>query len=340
MSCMELLSLNAEVWKAHEGVGYCEVFYCDISSGLPFGPRSHSAKPSFGTPGDYMTAVCELISEYTLREISYDEDVIFAMMGVVEAVNVLLSQVSGGIFRPITVMGLPIIISGPVEARQQSLVCALLWYHRDNRQIVRRQKFPSWTWAGWKGQAFFHDGWFPIDIRRLHGCEAEFYVTDAQFTTTEDREKRIVLEDMKCTTEVAILHVTAPEIPSHWLVFRPHMSKSKGSSYFLLDHPCCLEMSEITDAPQLLAGLETGLYRLVLVSYWAEKDLMGHKRYKGCIWILKQEGVYCVRSGIILLVFDHWDPHIETPRTNTPWKIQEGIAVLLQTASSIEWEIS
>ncbi|USP74780.1 hypothetical protein yc1106_02054 [Curvularia clavata] len=341
MSCMELFSLDAGVWKAHEKREYRETKLSEVSSSLPFGPRSHFANLSYLTPSNYMRVVCNLISDYTRREISYDDDAIYAMMGVVEAVNVLLFPKSQDIYRSTTVMGLPLVLEDLrfIDARRQSLVCALSWYHRDDAHPIRRQRFPSWTWAGWKGRVYFHDSWYPM-YDRWKGCEAGFYIAHAHFTTNEDREHQIAMDDVHCTTEVARLHFKAPEIPSHWLSYYPRESSDNNLPYSLLDHDCSVKLSEVIDAPQILLGLETGLYRLALVNWWDNDDESG---YKGCIWIWNHEGEYRVRSGIIVLDSRHWDPDAKIfghPKRYNSCKIRSSIAALLQTTSDIEWEIS
>ena len=89
-----------------------------------------------------------VVEEYTPRMLSFDSDILAAFAG--------MSKVLGSMFRSPLLYGLP----------ESLFDCALLWQPAGT--IVRRNiprptfnsdgiYFPSWSWAGWKGEIVYED---------------------------------------------------------------------------------------------------------------------------------------------------------------------------------------
>ena len=89
-----------------------------------------------------------VVEEYTPRMLSFDSDILAAFAG--------MSKVLGSMFRSPLLYGLP----------ESLFDCALLWQPAGT--VVRRDiprpafnsdgiDFPSWSWAGWKGEIVYED---------------------------------------------------------------------------------------------------------------------------------------------------------------------------------------
>jgi len=77
----------------------------------------------------------ELVEVYSTKEMTFSSDTLNALSGV-------LQQLTYVCFPAGCYWGLPVDI----------LPFALLWQHRGSQ--IRRLEFPSWSWAGWKGELF------------------------------------------------------------------------------------------------------------------------------------------------------------------------------------------
>lgn len=78
-----------------------------------------------------------IVHEYSQRELSYDTDVINAFSGVCATLGHFLNSSSVG---------------GLLEC---VLDVCLLWVPGKNNTHTRNINFPSWSWAGWKGEVFY-----------------------------------------------------------------------------------------------------------------------------------------------------------------------------------------
>ncbi|KAF4635627.1 hypothetical protein G7Y89_g2460 [Cudoniella acicularis] len=87
------------------------------------------------TDSQLLTIYDHYVREYCSRELSYEADTIKAITPLFEDLQRTHSIFKGGFF-----WGLPV----------DALPFALLWFCSGQQQ--RREGFPSWSWAGWRGQ--------------------------------------------------------------------------------------------------------------------------------------------------------------------------------------------
>jgi hypothetical protein len=81
-----------------------------------------------------------LVHEYSKRELSYDTDVINAFSGISAVLGHFLNSSS---------------LSGLIEC---ILDVCLLWVPGNSNTLCRNLNFPSWSWAGWRGEVFYLRG--------------------------------------------------------------------------------------------------------------------------------------------------------------------------------------
>jgi hypothetical protein len=81
-----------------------------------------------------------LVHEYSKRELSYDTDVINAFSGISTVLGHFLNSSS---------------VSGLIEC---VLDVCLLWVPGNSNTHSRNLNFPSWSWAGWRGEVFYLRG--------------------------------------------------------------------------------------------------------------------------------------------------------------------------------------
>ncbi|KAF4632886.1 hypothetical protein G7Y89_g5224 [Cudoniella acicularis] len=78
-----------------------------------------------------------LVHEYSKRKLSYDTDVINAFSGISAVLGHFLNSSS---------------VSGLIEC---VLDVCLLWVPGNSNTRCRNLNFPSWSWAGWRGEVFY-----------------------------------------------------------------------------------------------------------------------------------------------------------------------------------------
>jgi len=81
-----------------------------------------------------------LVHEYSKRKLSYDTDVINAFSGISAVLGHFLNSNS---------------LSGLIEC---ILDVCLLWVPGSSNTHCRNLNFPSWSWAGWRGEVFYLRG--------------------------------------------------------------------------------------------------------------------------------------------------------------------------------------
>ncbi|KAH8757798.1 heterokaryon incompatibility protein-domain-containing protein [Hyaloscypha finlandica] len=81
-----------------------------------------------------------LVHEYSKRELSYDTDVINAFSGISAVLGHFLHSSS---------------LSGLIECVLDN---CLLWVPGNSNTHCRNLNFPSWSWAGWRGEVFYLNG--------------------------------------------------------------------------------------------------------------------------------------------------------------------------------------
>jgi hypothetical protein len=99
---------------------------------------------SFRTTGsDWVSTFrlyASLVHEYSKRKLSYDTDVINAFSGISTVLGHFLNSRS---------------VSGLIEC---ILNVCLLWVPGNSNTHCRNLNFPSWSWAGWRGEVFYLRG--------------------------------------------------------------------------------------------------------------------------------------------------------------------------------------
>lgn len=104
----------------------------------------------------------EKLNLYSYRDMTYPQDAVRAFLGVLQRLEIIYPK---GFL-----CGLPV----------EDFDWALTWASQAN--AVRRQGFPSWSWAGWKGALFFGQ---PTDVkktRRIPTCLQISYCKAGQMT--------------------------------------------------------------------------------------------------------------------------------------------------------------
>jgi hypothetical protein len=129
--------------------------------------------------GSHGPEIKSRIEEYSKRSLTYEGDIINAMLGLFE-----LYRKQFGVLQ---VWGIPYPrydLSRPTDSsifsiRRLAFLHALKWTLKSYSS--RRQSFPSWSWTGWHGAV----RWQP-DINHStvleHWCESEYVVADTQFS--------------------------------------------------------------------------------------------------------------------------------------------------------------
>ncbi|KAF3031836.1 hypothetical protein E8E12_001014 [Didymella heteroderae] len=358
MPYSEQMNLGAGVWKEPEAKGR-QFGFSLLDRTLPFGPRSHVSVQSeslISNPTTYLNAVCDLLAEYSWREISFDEDAVYAIMGVLKAVANQHISPKSKTYRTSAILGLPLVLGNdsPTKASKRSLARALSWFHPspgfcddDDDDYytypARRQTFPSWIRAGWKGKIQFPRAKIWEERPGQCGTGFNFHPEDAYFTNDRGCERHTMIENVEYTTEATTLHFVAPAIPSQWLSFD---SNSSAGTCLLLDHECRLALSERLCHSDFVEGIETGLYKLALLAVFEKPGV----EFQGSILILRQQGSQFVRSGIVIVEEDsgqgplareeqdHVVPLFSSVRTAR--NLLNNIEALLLSAPNVHWEVS
>lgn len=89
------------------------------------------------------------ILNYTCRKLSYADDILNAFAGILSFLSIKLESLMA--------YGLPC----------STFDFSLLW--EPVQSLERRQKFPSWSWAGWTGAVYMQNGC--VDIRSIEALE-------------------------------------------------------------------------------------------------------------------------------------------------------------------------
>jgi len=102
--------------------------------------KEYHNSPSLPRWTTIFSLYASLVHEYSKRDLSYDTDAINAFSGIGAVIGHCL------ISRP---------LSGLIEC---ILDACLLWVPRDRNTHCRNPNFPSWSWAGWKGEVLYLSG--------------------------------------------------------------------------------------------------------------------------------------------------------------------------------------
>ncbi|KAK4221613.1 heterokaryon incompatibility protein-domain-containing protein [Podospora fimiseda] len=89
-------------------------------------------------------AIRQIIAEFTKRRLSFDENSLNAVLGVLAVFRGMEPSVY-------CCQGLPVSQQPDGRIEDNLLLESLFWYHNDPASARRREQFPSWSWAGWSG---------------------------------------------------------------------------------------------------------------------------------------------------------------------------------------------
>jgi hypothetical protein len=183
--CMEAVQNNANSW--------------DGISGLTDPAILPSIAPS---------TIERHIEEYSKRSITYDQDILNAFLGVFRAYTQLVDPTYH-------IWGVPIInhhpynsttlssrIQSPIGIRKNGLTRGLLWASVHPSQ--RRLGFPTWSWAGWKGEVM----WPRVEAAPALFDDLEFKNWDdswAQFGSDDLNKNAFYSETLKPVLRIGAL---------------------------------------------------------------------------------------------------------------------------------------
>lgn len=104
--------------------------------------------------GDTLHDFWRRVEEYTSRQMTFPEDSLAAFRGVLQF-YVRRAPTHHGKMALASVCGIPFSIpsSASESAVSRELSLGLCWSHGHGNMSRRRPSFPSWSWAGWLGQA-------------------------------------------------------------------------------------------------------------------------------------------------------------------------------------------
>lgn len=104
--------------------------------------------------GDTLHDFWRRVEEYTCRQMTFPEDSLVAFRVVLQF-YVRHGRTHRGRMSLASVCGIPFPIPSPIStpAVSQQLSMGLCWSHAHGSMSRRRPSFPSWSWAGWLGQA-------------------------------------------------------------------------------------------------------------------------------------------------------------------------------------------
>ena len=139
-----LIFTNQQIYWECRQAAFCEAVeepikeFPDMNELPSFGRVLGS---SFMERGEFSKVYCRLVSDYSIRDLTYESDGLRAVSGVLRQL-----EISFGVE---FVCGIP----------KDLMPDYLLWNHQlqlDTPQVVRRRaSIPSWTWAGWSGLVEF-----------------------------------------------------------------------------------------------------------------------------------------------------------------------------------------
>ncbi|KAL9069292.1 MAG: hypothetical protein Q9157_006210 [Trypethelium eluteriae] len=219
----------------------------------------------------------EKLNLYSYRSMRYNEDAIRAFNGVLQRLETIYPK---GFF-----LGLPV----------EDFDWALLW--RSQWPPVRREGFPTWSWAGWKGPLFFGQ---PIDVKKTRRIATELEISVAE----SKRIKRIFAakgdsaadgEGIRITIQndpIDVSTQTEPEEPNFQLENYPD---AEGGSYLfitaiVLHYP--LDFSRPQNRVQQGGEYETFVFRvkdvrcLIRITS-TDRYIPGH--WLGDRWVIDQQ---------------------------------------------------
>ena len=144
MHCWETISTPLHILHAK----YVKRFRDCISGCRAFPPKGI---------GKSLTDVVRRIGEYSQKDLSFENDALNAVLGVLHAfksAGVLANHISGIPSVPLWQRSQP-----QLTKRVESLAAGLSWVadsRNVNPYLKRRKNFPSWSWAGWSGVGLRH----------------------------------------------------------------------------------------------------------------------------------------------------------------------------------------
>lgn len=230
MQCRETMEAKWDPLHCKQGK-----LYAALNSGLYLG-KSSSTSSYIHSKYKSLFRYHDLIQQHTRRcldGLRYPKEILVSFTGIIK-------HLEKGKFPHFQLWGVPFLFSpDPLHEVFESFLIGLLWVHKHgltstSRHPKRRLGFPSWTWAGWHGEAQ------PVMQYELQyaGFEAKLL------------ELQIELEKSTCIRFNTLLNNFSPEkpIPStptalilKCMVLDPesYIFRVNSSSHLLCTH-CCI----------------------------------------------------------------------------------------------------
>jgi hypothetical protein len=150
------------------------------------------------------------LEDYTGRDLRFDEDALNAFQGIARRFTAHQRHPLYNLYG--------LVYSKDRKHGANILAHSLTWKHEDQAQRPRRRTmFPSWSWAGWKGQVGY-------DIKFTGGSQYETALAEVSFRALDGDELSFEelrkLEAPPAEGRYVILRLTASVIPTSVLTLR------------------------------------------------------------------------------------------------------------------------
>ena len=183
-----LIFTNQQIYWECRQAAFCEAVeepikeFPDMNELPSFGRVLGS---SFMERGEFSKVYCRLVSDYSIRDLTYESDGLRAVSGILRQLEISF--------------GVGFVCGIPKDLMPEYL----LWNHQlqlDTPQVVRRRaSIPSWTWAGWSGLVEFR-----ISTERFQKAvklsfnepvpEDDFYLVEESNSWKSNRARVVELE--------------------------------------------------------------------------------------------------------------------------------------------------
>lgn len=197
----------------------------------------------------------DLVQQYTERDLRFDSDALRAFAGIMHH----LRRSDPPVYN---FAGLPYIPWADPDAKEKLVSLALA----SNTIAIggipeRRPTFPSWTWAGWKGSAYWHERFFLKNLEE-YSCASH----DVCFESCSPPGAMIGVRSnpsQNFLDGVCAIHLEAPLVPAEHLIFDALWSGPDAPDVMTqgIEHWC-----PVTSA-KFLENLAEGIWSCLMLGY-------------------------------------------------------------------------
>jgi hypothetical protein len=232
-----------------------------------------------------------LVAEYKQRTLSFDSDALNAFTGIARHLQTTA--------RPTySFTGLPYIPWADIETREKLISLALVFFMDEAKGISeRRPAFPSWSWAGWTGPA-----WWSYE-RRYNLEDVCSAMSNVLFESSSSSNAIVAIQSnpsQKFLDGVHAIHFEARVIDLEHISF----VSSKVTMYKYVKGWCTVTEAEMLD------NLAKGVWSCLLIGYERISSVKGSPFLLFVEW---QDEETAVRLGSVR----NWDLSIEPPIADT-----------------------